>query len=211
MRKEKDGKKRKRTGTNNQRGFTLVEMLIAMAVFAIVMASVYTVMSVGLKARDSHNVEVQQNARAALDAITSQLRSAIVIPTDATYALVGNTSSVSFYILPPGAGMPQKIEYYIGDNGPASCAGLCRKVYRDPQNPAALPPPEEPVAPAVKKLEMWYSPDGGANWQPSWNSPSALPSIVRIVVESKIDKEANSFETAVELPLSTIPATAAAR
>jgi prepilin-type N-terminal cleavage/methylation domain-containing protein len=62
----------------NQRGFTLAELLVACAVIGIVMAGIFSLQQQGQLAYlwGSARVEVQQNARLALDLITRELRSA---------------------------------------------------------------------------------------------------------------------------------------
>ena len=182
----------------NDSGFTLIEMLIALAVFAIVMASVYTVMSVGLRAGNNGGVENEQNARAAIDGVSSQLRMAFLIPGMAMYNFDGSGSTISFFIIPAGAKNPVRVEYYVGDNS-KGCSGLCRKTYNDPLNPNAAAPAEEPVAPAIKTLKFEYS--DGNEWLPAWSTPSTLPALVRVNVGVKSAKGTyTSYETIVGIP-----------
>lgn len=181
-----------------QNGFSLAEMLVAMAVFAIVMASVYTVIGVGLKARDNHNVEMQQNARAALDDVSSRLRMAFTAEGAQVYIFDGGTSNISFYIFPPGASSPERVEYAIGDG--TKCAGLCRKIFTSPFDPNAPQPQEEPVAQEIDSIEFSYG--NGASWADTWNSSDKLPAFVRIKAVTAAGKNRNSFETTAGLPLS---------
>lgn len=71
---------------NNERGFTLTELLVACAVVGVVMAGVFTLQQQGQNAYlwGSARVEVQQNARLALDLMTREIRSAISIASCAT-------------------------------------------------------------------------------------------------------------------------------
>jgi prepilin-type N-terminal cleavage/methylation domain-containing protein len=80
-----------RTWLQNQRGFTLAELLVAVAVIGLVMAGVFVVQRGGLQAYllGSSRVETQQNARVALDLMTRELRSASSITT-----ITGCTNSV---------------------------------------------------------------------------------------------------------------------
>ena len=181
-----------------QGGFTLVEMLVAMAVFAIVMASVYTVIGVGLKARENHNVEMQQNARAALDDLSARLRMAFTVKGAQMYTFDGGPSNLSFYIFPPGANSPARVEYGIGDG--SKCAGLCRRIFTAPFDPDAPRPQEEPVAQEIKSIEFSYSNNSG--WADSWTSSDKLPDFVRIKAVTSAGKDKNAFETTVGVPLS---------
>ncbi len=70
----------------NQRGFTLAELMVSAAVVGLVMAGVFVVQRGGQQAYllGSNRVETQQNARVALDLITRELRSATSITTIAS-------------------------------------------------------------------------------------------------------------------------------
>ena len=65
----------------NQRGFTLTELMVACAVMGIVMAGIFTLQQQGQLAYlwGASRVEVQQNARLALDVMTRELRSALTV------------------------------------------------------------------------------------------------------------------------------------
>lgn len=62
----------------NDRGYTLTELLVACAVLGVVMAGVFVLQQQGQFAYlwGAARVEVQQNARLALDLVTRELRSA---------------------------------------------------------------------------------------------------------------------------------------
>jgi len=62
----------------NQRGFTLTELIVALAVLGMVLGGVYTLQQQGLYSymMGSAKVEAQQNARVALDLMVRELRSA---------------------------------------------------------------------------------------------------------------------------------------
>lgn len=66
---------------NNERGFTLTELMVACAVIGVVMAGVFTLQQQGQWAYlwGAARVEVQQNARLALDLMTRELRSATAV------------------------------------------------------------------------------------------------------------------------------------
>ena len=65
----------------NERGFTLAELLVATAVLGVIMLGVLTVQRQGLSAYQvgTARVEVQQNARAALETMFNEVRSALAI------------------------------------------------------------------------------------------------------------------------------------
>jgi prepilin-type N-terminal cleavage/methylation domain-containing protein len=65
----------------NERGFTLAELLVVSAVLGIIMLGIFTVQHQGLSAylMGAGRVEVQQNARAGLDTMLNEVRSALAI------------------------------------------------------------------------------------------------------------------------------------
>lgn len=74
-----------RTIAYNQNGFTLVELVIAMALTVILLSAVVSLLATSLKAwqTDSRKVEIQQTARIGLDAISRELKYAQSITLDA--------------------------------------------------------------------------------------------------------------------------------
>ena len=65
----------------NERGFTLAELLVVSAVLGIIMLGIFTVQHQGLTAYlvGAARVEVQQNARAALETMLNEVRTALAI------------------------------------------------------------------------------------------------------------------------------------
>jgi prepilin-type N-terminal cleavage/methylation domain-containing protein len=65
----------------NERGFSLAELLVVSAVLGMIMLGVFTVQRQGLSAYlvGAARVEVQQNARAGLDTMLNEVRSALAV------------------------------------------------------------------------------------------------------------------------------------
>jgi len=72
---------------NKERGFTLIELLIAMAVGLIVLSAVVSTFIIQRKTFDvqEQTTEMTQNARAAMDLMTREIRMAGYNPTGATF------------------------------------------------------------------------------------------------------------------------------
>lgn len=105
---------RLRAWLRNQRGFTLAELLLVVAVLGIVMAGVFAIQQQGQQAYllGSDRVETQQNARIALDLLTRELRSAQSIDS------VGSSHDIAFKVCDVDPLDPPAAPFTI----PAPCA-----------------------------------------------------------------------------------------
>lgn len=65
----------------SQRGFTLAELLVVVAVLGLMMGALFTLQQQGQQAYlvGAARVEVQQNARIALEMMTTEIRSALAV------------------------------------------------------------------------------------------------------------------------------------
>jgi prepilin-type N-terminal cleavage/methylation domain-containing protein len=79
-------------GIRDQRGFTLTELLVVMAVLGLVMAGVFVIQQQGMRSylMGASRVEVQQNARTTLELLVRELRSA------QTVTILGGASDITF-------------------------------------------------------------------------------------------------------------------
>jgi prepilin-type N-terminal cleavage/methylation domain-containing protein len=84
----------------NQRGFSLAELLVAMAVLGLLLAGVFGLQHQGQSAylTGAARVEVQQSGRVALDLMLRELRSASGNPAVATEPVTAcpNTNTITF-------------------------------------------------------------------------------------------------------------------
>ncbi len=78
----------------DQRGYSLVELMIVCAVLGVILAGIFVMQQQGVQAYllGSHRVEVQQNNRVALDLMVKELRSALSITT------LGSATDLTFTI-----------------------------------------------------------------------------------------------------------------
>ena len=112
-----------------ERGFTLTELLVVLAVLALVLAAVVTIQQGALQAyvTGSNKTEVQQNARVALERIARQIRETTGPLTEAT------ATSLTFTLPDPVTSLPTAVRYVL--NGTSlNCTGLC-----DDQTVSAAP------------------------------------------------------------------------
>lgn len=78
-----------------KKGFTLVEILVAVTIFSIIITMLFTVFKVGLESwrRAESNLEIYQNARIALDMMSRELRAAML---DQYYIDASQSPPISF-------------------------------------------------------------------------------------------------------------------
>jgi prepilin-type N-terminal cleavage/methylation domain-containing protein len=89
----------------NKKGFTFVELMIALTIFALISLGIYATFSTGLNAwrRGEDATRLQQEARWALDKIAQELRGAVIYNYGDSYpelgSFLGERSKISFLSL----------------------------------------------------------------------------------------------------------------
>jgi type IV pilus assembly protein PilW len=145
---------------NNKKGFTLLELVIAMAVSTIVMAAIYSTYQAQLRSHVTQQalVEMQQNARAAMFAMEREIRMAGYDPSGNADAkiLIADDAQIKFQIdrnedgdpAPvPGTDPNEQIRFAITADG-----GLGREVWGPPEGAGSL----QLVAENIEVLEFIY-------------------------------------------------------
>lgn len=110
---------------SNQRGFTLLEMLISSSVFVIVLFAVYLMLITNqvTYARGENKVEIQQNARVAMRRVAREVRmsgydpgSAIPAQASQTAIQVANANTITFIADLDGDDVSDQVTYRLQDN-----------------------------------------------------------------------------------------------
>ena len=96
----------------NQRGFSLAELLIVMALTGLILAGVFAIQQRGTNSylMGASRVEVQQNSRTALELMTRELRSATCVT-----ALSG-TTDITFKTGNPDCALGVTVRYQLSGN-----------------------------------------------------------------------------------------------
>jgi len=154
----------------SQKGFSLIELMVAMAIASVVMAGIYTFYNNQLKTHITQQemVDMQQDARAAMYMMTREIRMAGYDPENSTGATIriANAQEIAFDSdifgstvptdpdePPDGAIDADRESFYYGlINGI-----LERRLGNDPLNPVEL----DPVALNIDALNFVYLDNAG--------------------------------------------------
>ena len=189
--------------------FTLIELLMALAACAVILAAIYGVFSRAVHLRDNatrRTREVRVRAHAA-NMLRNDLRNALVSGGTIAATLEGSQES-------HGGGFPgylkftattakdmddelggdvQEIEYYITRDSLASdqkAGVLVRTINHDILNTTKQALPEERVLAGVESMDVsFYS---GTAWKTSWEvttDEKTLPEAVRVSIQPVADAE----------------------
>ena len=190
--------------------FTLLEMLVALALMGIVAVSLYASLRIGFKARESVRsaLEPVRRTQLALDLVGADIRAAL--PPAGVLAgefigqnLVGDNGQdsdvlvlhVSSSVAPSEGSVcgTTKIELALslptGESGPA----LVRRVTTQLLAPETPEPREEVLCRNVSRLNIRYF--DGSDWLDVWDSTTQnnlLPLAVEVAMEVKLQDESGN-------------------
>jgi len=147
-------------------GFTLVELLVALAVVGLVMGATLTVLQQGQDGyvRAVARLEAQQSARVALERVAREIRTAGFDPTGAAFAAIMSPAPTSF-----------TIQKDLNGNGVIDAAGeAVTYLLRGTTLRRNAGGGAQPVIEGVTELTFTYLDADGA--------PTTLPAAIRTVV-----------------------------
>ena len=191
--------------TSHACGFTLLEVLAATAITAVLAGSLYTSLHVAFKARDSAlaSVEWVRKIDLAMELIKDDLQSAVVPNGVSAGALAGafvgsanvdllafSGDTLSFFAAPadvepgPGVGDIRQIEYSCQSSLDSNDLVLVRGVTANLLASITPEPKEEIVCRGVRGFILRYF--DGSTWQNNWDSVAqnnTLPKAVEVTIE----------------------------
>ncbi len=185
------------------RGFTLVEVLIALAILAMIVVSTFTIFRSASKSwqKGETRSERYQNARNAIYRISTEISQA-VINSNSLCKFTGDKNKVSFISFvstESGAFELGELEFWLDGAGRL----LMRNDDVDPDYDFTTYDHSDVLSENVSELEFSYF--DGAVWTDAWNSDQALgvglPKAVKIKIkiEDKKSKEGEIFEIIARL------------
>jgi general secretion pathway protein J len=207
----------------DHRGFTLLELLVAMTIMSIIGLSLYTSLNLAFRVRDSAEAAVEE-ARAlevAISFLKEELMSAMT-PSgvlagafegeDETGSDGNDADTLSFYSSDnvPGEGElacdVRKVEIGVAERDGSNEKMIVRGVTTNLLSPKTLDPEEEILCGNIEALNFRYY--DGSDWQDDWDSgdnDNTLPGAVEITVtlaahDSDDDAAGYSLTQTVILP-----------
>jgi general secretion pathway protein J len=204
-------------------GFTLIEVLIASTISAVLIVAMYAVFQGSLSLRESTYERVESALPRSYASQALRRDFAAMTPPSGILSgpLLGErneentrrTDSIEFYTASAAVatGEPwgdiQKVEYRLSDNEPASAErgrDFVRVVTRNLLATTIEEPPEQGLLTGVESLEFSYY-DGDA-WEDSWDSTAhqdESPQAVRVRIEFAVGegemRGARPFESVIEV------------
>jgi len=191
------------TRANKEKGFTLVEILISLAILAIIVASTFTIFRSASKSWQKGEIrsERYQNARSAISKISVEISQA-VISSNSLCRFTGDKNKVSFIsFVTTGSGIFELSEVGFWLDGAKKL--LMRNDEIDPDYDFTTYGHSDILSENISELEFSYY--DGALWTDTWNSDQALgvglPKAVKvkIKVNDKKAKEGEIFEIIARL------------
>ena len=189
--------------SQNERAFTLVEVLIALAILAMIVVSTFTIFRSASKSwqKGETRSERYQNARNAIYKISTEISQA-VINSNPLCKFTGDKNKVSFIsFVSTESGVFELSELEFWLDGAKRL--LMRNDDVDPDYDFTTYDHSDVLSENVSELEFSYF--DGAVWTDVWNSDQALgvglPKAVKIKirVEDKKSKEGEIFEVIARL------------
>lgn len=193
--------------TKNRSAFTLVELLIASAIFLVVVLTVYSAFYTGVFGyRDIEaNIDTYQSARHILERINLDLRNSVAYSQNES-KFTGTNEGISFFALvdtfTEGKIMQDYafIAYNLEDK---SIMRLCLSNKEALSNSPERGPEE--IGSEIEELSFSYgyisATDQSIEWKDLWDDPAALPVAVKLKLKIK-DRIEQDFGRTIFLPLT---------
>jgi general secretion pathway protein J len=175
----------------DENGFTLVELLVALAVLGFLSVLLFSGMRFGIRAWDKSyaHVEGADEVRVAQDFLRRTVGNAypyfsISDPTDPHVEFSGNTDRIELLAPPPTSLGPGGLARYdfsiVRHDGKADLAvAVAPELTADPKASA-----QEVLLAGLKSVSFSYlgapAPNAPAGWQAQWQDRKELPELVRI-------------------------------
>jgi general secretion pathway protein J len=172
------------------RGFTLVEVMLAVSILAVVVLLATTALRVGLRAWEGgqRRVDLQQEGRALVELVSEALAEALPyqgrvgLSPERIVLFEGEPEEVRFVTSAPPLTLDPKVAPFhavvLGRKEPDALRLIERIV---PSDEPFAPGPERVLSRSIRRFSLAYRDESGA-WQERWDGREAggLPTAVRL-------------------------------
>lgn len=191
------------TKKNHLKGFTLVEILISLAILAMIVVSTFTIFRSSTKSwqKGVTRSERYHNARIAMGKMSAEISQA-VLGEDSRSRFSGEKKEIRFLSFISSAAEIfelAEIEYWLDEDGKV----LMRNEDVNPDYDFLTQDESDILASNVSELEFSYH--DGSDWKDTWdsdlNEENKLPKAVKvkIKIEDKKGRESETFEIIASL------------
>lgn len=190
------------SGRIPDQGFTLVEILIALAILAMIVVSTFTIFKSSSNSwqKGEARSERYQNARTAIGRMSTEISQA-VISENGSDRFIGNKEDMSFISFVSTAGGVfelTEVKYWLDPEQML----LMRNEDTEPDYDFATQDYSDVLADNISGLEFFYY--DGKDWSDKWDSDAdaaGLPKAVKIRMktEDKQGRESETFEIVTRL------------
>ncbi|MEW5767486.1 MAG: type II secretion system protein GspJ [bacterium] len=163
---------------NDQKGFTLIEMIVATTVLVLVVTSVYSTYRAGMEAwhKGEEAIETLYETKFALDLITNDLRASLLPPLDLSDPSSPKPPKVTFI------GRPSEISFATSFNLDKESSPVRVKYFIEEGELKISREEAENLTLATNIAGLSFEYHNGRAWQKSWDSDKLLPGGVRIKI-----------------------------
>lgn len=195
------------------RGFTLIEILAATAMTAVLAGSLYASLSIAFRARDTavKSLTATRTCETAVALVRNDLQSAVGTSGTLAGAFTGTSGSgigtltaqgcdltfcavASDAEIQPDSGVAdiQQVEFFCENTGDPDNMSLIRRVTTNLLSPVTPTTKDQTLCRNVKAFALRYF--NGTTWQDSWDS-SAMGNILPMAVEVTLELNAPGYSS----------------
>ena len=185
------------------KGFTLIEILLAVLIFVVVVGSIYFTLGVGLRSveRTKENLETLQEVRIILRELEGDLRGLFYDERAELEVFSGGEDYLSF-ICYKVAGL-YRINYYCQPGN--TLRSLEKVVFSqsldNKKTTEFISPKSYHLSSLLRRINFEYL-DGGGEWRTEWLDVTSYPQAVKATLVLVEDKEEAEIESIISLPLA---------
>lgn len=192
---------------NMKKGFTLLELLIGITIFAIISGAVYTSLYLGIKVwknEEKNNSNVQE-IMLTFDLLEKSLFSAFINPDDENIKFKGSAEKIEFFAVNK-LGQLETVSFYLEPEDSQNLFKLLvlrQKYARKLLEQTEIVP--EVVNNRIGAFKLSYFDKGKNKWHSDWPDELSLPDQVKIEIDFKsADKDAAvlHLEKYISIPIA---------